>query len=111
MIEHKGKEYLCHLDLAMEMIKGKWKAVIICHLNDKPLFFNELRRTITGVTQKVLQEKLVELLNDQLIYRKLVDGSVPKVEYGLTETGKELFEPLSQIEKWAVENIKCTESI
>jgi len=109
MISYNGKKYVCNIDLGMDLIKGKWKAVILCHLNDGPKRFLELQRITCGVSQKVLNEKLQELERDGLI-KKIVYAEVPpKVEFMLTEIGKDLFPALAMIQDWSIKyfsNIK-----
>jgi len=102
MIDYNDKQYVCNIDLAMEFIRGKWKAVILCHLNDGPKRFLELQRITCGVSQKVLNEKLQELERDGLI-RKIVYPEVPpKVEFLLTEIGNDLFPALNMIQDWSI---------
>ena len=101
MLEYKGKKYVCHIDLAMELIRGKWKAVILCHLNDGPKRFLELQRITCGVSQKVLNEKLQELEQDGLITKTVYAEVPPKVEFDLTEMGRELFVALEMIQNWS----------
>lgn len=61
MITYKDKQFVCLLDLAVEFFRGKWKAVILYHLNRSEKSFLELQRITRGVSQKVLTEKLREL--------------------------------------------------
>lgn len=92
---------MCFLDLGFGIIRGKWKAVILCHLADEPKRFLELQRITCGVSQKVLTEQLRELEEDGLI-RKIVYPEVPpRVEYSLTDKGKELAPALKIIEEWS----------
>ena len=108
MISYNGKKYVCNIDLGMDLIKGKWKAVILCHLNDGPKRFLELQRITCGVSQKVLNEKLQELERDGLI-KKIVYAEVPpKVEFILTEIGKELFPALAMIQVWSLKHFSNT---
>jgi DNA-binding HxlR family transcriptional regulator len=104
MIKYKDKNFVCHIDLGMDLIKGKWKAVILCHLNVEPKRFLELQKITCGVSQKVLNEKLTELQNDGLIYKTIYPEVPPKVEYSLTNLGKELFPVLDLLEKWTIKN-------
>lgn len=99
---YKGKKYVCHLDLAMELVRGKWKAIILCHLNNGPKRFLELQRITCGVSQKVLNEKLKQLEDDGLIFKTTYPEVPPKVVFELTEMGKELFPALHIMEKWAL---------
>lgn len=101
MRKYKGKNFVCDLDLGMEIIKGKWKAVILCRLNSGPKRFLELQRITCGISQKVLNEKLSELEQDGLIRKKIYPEVPPRVEYYLTDIGKELFPALNSIQNWA----------
>ena len=101
MIEYKDKSYVCYLDLGFEIIRGKWKAVILCHLCDGAKRFLELQRITCGVSQKVLNESLKQLEDDELISKKIYAEVPPKVEYSLTRKGKELIPALKIIEEWS----------
>ncbi|WP_330391315.1 helix-turn-helix domain-containing protein [Peptoclostridium litorale] len=88
----------------MDFIRGKWKAVIMCHLNEGPKRFLELQRITCGVSQKVLNEKLTELEKDGLIFKTAYPEVPPRVEYELTDMGKELFPALDILQKWSVKH-------
>ncbi|MBU3191460.1 helix-turn-helix transcriptional regulator [Clostridium bowmanii] len=111
MITYNGKKYVCNIDLGMELIRGKWKAVILCHLNDGPKRFLELQRITCGVSQKVLNEKLHELERDGLILKIVYPEVPPKVEFLLTEIGKELFPALEMIQNWSTKNFPNTKKL
>ncbi|MDK2564003.1 helix-turn-helix domain-containing protein [Romboutsia sedimentorum] len=98
MITRDGKKYVCKLDWAFEIIRGKWKAVILCHLLDGTKRFLELQRITSGVSHKVLNEKLRELENSGLICKKTYNEYPPKVEYYLTNKGFEYAKVLKEIE-------------
>lgn len=102
MIYYNNKEYVCLLDFSMDFIKGKWKALLLCHLYDEPKRFLELQRIIKGISQKVLNEKLKELENDELISKKVYAEIPPKVEYSLTPKGKELTKIIKELEEWSL---------
>lgn len=101
MLEYNNKKYVCHLDLGMDLIRGKWKAVILCHLDKGPKRFLELQKITCGVSQKVLNEKLTELEYNGLISKKAYPEVPPRVEYSLTSKGKDLFPVLDLLEKWS----------
>ena len=101
MVTNKGKTYVCLLDLAMDLIRGKWKAVLLCHMYDGPQRFLEHQRITNGVSHKVLTEKLKELEDDNLIVRTDYFENPPRVEYSLTTMGKELTSTIKEIENWA----------
>lgn len=101
MVEYDSKKYICLLDLAMEFIKGKWKAVLICHLFWGEKRFLELQRITHGVSQKVLAEKLRELEDDQIVTKIVCPEIPPRVEYLLTDKGKDLAIVLEGLESWS----------
>jgi DNA-binding HxlR family transcriptional regulator len=102
MIQYNNKKYVCLLDFAMDFIRGKWKALILCHIYNEPKRFLELQRIITGISQKVLTDNLKELENDSLITKIVYPQIPPKVEYSLTEKGNELTKIIKEIEEWSV---------
>ena len=102
MINVNDKEFVCHIDLAVNLIKGKWKAVILWHLNRGTKRFLELQRITTGISQKVLNEKLKELEEDELIYKTVYAEVPPRVEFNLTQKGLDLIPALEIMENWAL---------
>lgn len=106
MIKYNNKKYVCLLDLAMDSIRGKWKAVILCHLYNESKRFLELQRITNGVSHKVLTEKLKELEEDRLIEKIVYDENPPRVEYKLTSMGIELTSSIKEIEKWSKKHLK-----
>lgn len=101
MINYNDKNFVCLLDLAVEFFRGKWKAVILCHLNKGEKRFLELQRVTSGVSQKVLTEKLKELEEDELIIKVVYPEVPPRVEYFLTAKGKDLAQVLQNLEVWS----------
>ena len=90
-----SKKYLqCPLTNAMNVIGGKWKIVILGHLLKKEKRFGELKRSIQGVTQKMLTQQLRELEKDGIVHREIYKEIPPKVVYSLTDFGKSL-EPIA----------------
>lgn len=88
----KTKEELpvCPVATAVALIGGKWKLLILRNLKARPWRFNELQRDLEGISQKVLTDSLHQMIDDSLAYRKDYHELPPKVEYGLTELGKEM---------------------
>ena len=80
----------CPVATAVSLIGGKWKLLIIRNLKERPWRFNELQRDIEGISQKVLTDSLRQMIDDGLVYRHDYQKMPPKVEYGLTELGKEM---------------------
>ena len=81
---------VCPVATAVSLIGGKWKLLIIRNLKERPWRFNELQRDIEGISQKVLTDSLRQMIDDGLVYRHDYQEIPPKLEYGLTELGKEM---------------------
>lgn len=97
----KNKEYACTFEIAMDLIGGKWKPIIIWHLGSKGTKrFNELKKLIPKITQKMLTQQLRELESDKLIIRKVYPQVPPKVEYSLAELGESLMPILRMMSNW-----------
>ena len=90
----------------MEIIGGKYKGVIIGHLIDKTLRYNELQKLISHATPKMLIQQLKELEADGIIQRKLYPVVPPKTEYSLTERGKRLIPSIIELNKWGLTYLK-----
>ena len=90
----------CPVEKTLEMIGGKYKALILWHLAEKKLRFSELRRVITSATPKMLTQQLRELETNNLIHREVFPVIPPKVEYSLTETGRSLMPILMAMRDW-----------
>ena len=101
MHKFKGREYPCCASLTMGIIGGKWKTVIIYHLIDKKLRYNELRKAMPTVTERTLSLQLKTLEEDGIIKRKVYTTKPPlKVEYSLTDFGKTLIPLIQSIADW-----------
>lgn len=90
----------CPVEATLELIGGKYKALILWHLCDKKLRFSELRKVITTATPKMLTQQLRELEANHLISREVFPVVPPKVEYSLTELGKSLLPILVAMRDW-----------
>ncbi len=99
--EFRGKEYPCCASLTMGIIGGKWKTVILFHLMNKTLRYNELRKEMPTVTERTLSLQLKALEQDKLIKRKVYTSKPPlKVEYSLTDFGRTLIPLIQSIANW-----------
>jgi len=96
----------CPVEAALAVIGGKWKGIILYHLNNQTLRFNELKRLIPGITQRMLTKQLRELEADQIIHRKIFPEIPPKVEYSLTSFGLTLTPILKSLQEWGIEYIE-----
>lgn len=100
----------CSVEQALSLIDGKWKIVILYKLLRGTLRFNELRRLIPNVTQRMLTHQLRELEADDLIVRKIYPQVPPKVEYSLSARGRSLEPVLLALKKWGDANLSPVEA-
>jgi len=100
------REPECRADLTLEVIGGKWKAVILWHVHGKTRRFNELQRLIPGVTHKVLAQQLRALERDGVISRTVYAAVPPAVEYALTEHGRTLWPIVDALCQWGREQLR-----
>lgn len=98
--------YHIGVEATLEVIGGKWKPIILCHLGNGPIRPSELRKKIPTITQKMLTQQLRELEQDSIVHRKIYNQVPPKVEYSLTEEGKSLREILVAMSVWGEERIE-----
>ena len=80
----------CPVEATLDLIGGKYKALILWHLSESKLRFSELRKVITNATPKMLTQQLRELESQELIHREVFPIIPPRVEYSLTELGHSL---------------------
>jgi len=100
-IKYQGKSYPCCTSLTMDIIGGKWKTVILYHLRDGKLRYNELRKTMPTVTERTLSLQLKKLEEDKIIKREVIFKKPPlKVYYSLTELGSTLLPIVNSIAEW-----------
>jgi DNA-binding HxlR family transcriptional regulator len=95
----------CPVEWALQLIDGKWKGVILYHLFEKTMRFNELRRKMPNVTQRMLTNQLRELEADGLIHREIFPQVPPRVEYSLTERGRTLQPVIAALKDWGDRNL------
>ena len=92
-------EHTCPVEATLDLIGGKYKALILWHLSEKKLRFSELKRVVSA-TPKMLTQQLRELEAQRLIHREVFAVVPPKVEYSLTELGKSLMPILVAMRDW-----------
>lgn len=97
----------CPLRYAMDKIGGKWKIPVLWELNlNGTMRFNELKREVHGITNAALSGTLQELIEDGLVRRIQYNEMPLRVEYYLTDAGKQLFPILSQLTDWGEQQKK-----
>lgn len=90
----------CPVAATVEVIGGRWKLNILFYLKDQPRRFNELRRLVPGITQRMLTLQLRSLEQDGIVSRKVHETVPPHVEYSFTKKGLSLGPILDAMEEW-----------
>ena len=85
-------------------VGDKWSVLVVSKLGGGPKRFNELRREIGGISQRMLTLTLRGLERDGLVARRIVPSSPPGVQYDLTALGRDLLQPVSALSAWAIRN-------
>ena len=89
----------------LQRIGDKWSVLIVSRLGARPMRFNELKREIGGISQRMLTLTLRGLERDGLITRTIFATIPPRVDYELTALGRSLLEPVMGLSAWALKNI------
>lgn len=93
--------YRCEIEVTLEILSGKWKALILWNLSlYKVIRYNEFKRLIPGITQKMLSQQLKDLEGNGLVKRTVYPQVPPIVEYSLNPVGEELIPILELMDEW-----------
>lgn len=98
------KEVVCPAETTLGVIGGKWKLLILRELLTGVSRFGELRRRLSGISEKMLTQHLRELESDGIIVRKIYPETPPKVEYSLTASGKTLVPIINGLHEWGLQH-------
>ncbi|MFH9134289.1 winged helix-turn-helix transcriptional regulator [Streptomyces sp. NPDC017524] len=105
-------KYTCGFDAAIAVMGGKWKGLILFWLGEEErLRFGELRRTVTGISERMLTLQLRELEAAGLVHREVHEQVPPKVEYSLTDFGRSLVAALMPLGAWGEEHMERLENL
>lgn len=88
----------------LSRIGDKWSALVVTYLGQGPMRFSALRREIGNISQKMLTTTLRNLERDGLVTRVVTPSRPPRVDYALTDLGRELLGPINTLVRWTVEN-------
>ena len=102
----KPQAYGCGLEAALAVVGGKWKPIVLWHLAPGPRRFGELRRMVTGISEKMLIQQLREMEADGVVVRRDFQEIPPRVEYSLTEFGVSLGQALKPLCDWGREHME-----
>jgi DNA-binding HxlR family transcriptional regulator len=97
-----GRSECCRLyHRAVELVGKRWTGAILLVLLDGPLRFSEIRQLVPDLSDRLLSERLKELEGEEIVERRVLDGSPVRVEYGLTEKGLALEPAVRALKAWA----------
>lgn len=105
----RRQAYGCGLEAALDIVGGKWKPIVLWNLMPGPRRFGELRRLVTGISEKMLIQQLREMEADGIVARKDYQEVPPRVEYSLTLFGVSLSEALRPLCDWGREHMRRIE--
>jgi DNA-binding HxlR family transcriptional regulator len=94
----------------LSRVGDKWSVLIIMRLGEGPRRFNEIKRMIGGISQRMLTLTLRNLERDGLVSRKVTPSIPPRVDYALTELGRDLLNPVKSLGEWAILHQPCIEA-
>jgi len=98
----QDRYYSCPVELAVSVIEGKWKVLILWNLRGQTLRYSALRDAIDGISDKMLAQQLRELDEDGLVHREVYPVVPPKTEYSLTEEGQRMVPVLMAMQQWGL---------
>ncbi|MGD9965287.1 MAG: winged helix-turn-helix transcriptional regulator [Hyphomonadaceae bacterium] len=91
-------------------IGDKWSVLVISRLGESPRRFNEIKKIIGGISQRMLTLTLRNLERDGLVSRTVTPTVPPRVDYALTDLGRDLLVPVSALGEWAIAHTPCIEA-
>lgn len=95
----------CPVERTLDVIGGRWKVLILRELFQGVKRFNELQRTVSGITQKMLTQQLREMEADGIVHREIYLQVPPKVEYSLTPLGASLKPIIEAMHQWGIRHL------
>lgn len=96
-------QYTCPLEMTHDIMKGKWKPIIIWQLSQSDFSLSSLKKTISGISQKMLIQHLNDLITYGIVAKTLTKTYPLKSKYSLTIRGKKLFEAISIMQSIGIE--------
>lgn len=100
-METSPKIFNCNMELTLDIIGGKWKPILIYHIGTcEKLRYGELKRKVPNISERVLSRELRELESLNIVIRTVYNEKILRVEYSLTQIGKEVLPLLEELTKW-----------
>lgn len=100
----------CPVRDVIHNVSGKWSALLLMALAERPYRFGELRRLVPDISQRMLTQTLHDLQRDGYVRRTVFATKPPSVEYGLTDMGRSMFDAMQHLLAWAEENFDAVKT-
>jgi len=95
----------CPVRASLSLLSGKWTLMILFQINENVVRYGELKRAVTGISEKMLIQELNMLVEDKLVSKKVYPEIPPKVEYTLTELGLKTLPIVDKLAEFGLENL------
>ena len=95
----------CPVRASLTLLSGKWTLMILFQINENVVRYGELKRSVTGISEKMLIQELNMLVESKLVSKEVFHQIPPKVEYRLTELGLKTLPIVDQLAKFGLENL------
>lgn len=104
MAKKLATRFMCPSEFALDVLGGKWKTVILCYLKYQPLRYGDLRRLLPALSDKVLSERLRELVEQGLVVKLAAESHKRSATYTLSARGRSLGTLLQELYTWGATN-------
>ncbi|CAM3924377.1 helix-turn-helix domain-containing protein [Flavobacterium cucumis] len=102
---HPAYDERCPVRASLALLSGKWTLMILFQINKNTVRYGELKRSVTGISEKMLIQELNMLVENKLVSKKVYPQIPPKVEYQLTELGLKTLPIVDQLAEFGLENL------
>lgn len=102
---HPAYDERCPVRASLSLLSGKWTLMILFQINKNTVRYGELKRSVTGISEKMLIQELNMLVENKLVNKKVYPQIPPKVEYQLTELGLKTLPIVDQLAEFGLENL------
>jgi DNA-binding HxlR family transcriptional regulator len=107
MIKLNDKKYTCPVDVTLGFVGGKWKILILSHLQQfGDRGYSDIKKNLPSISEKMLSQQLKELERDKLVAKKIISAKPYRVEYFLSDEGKSLGPLFEFLSKWGIDYLK-----
>ena len=102
---HPASDERCPVRASLDLLSGKWTLMILFQINENVMRYGELKRAVTGISEKMLIQELNMLVENKLVSKEVYPQIPPKVEYRLTKLGMKTLPIVDQLAEFGLENL------